>query len=138
MAIKYTPDVGSILLCDYSGTIEPEMCKKRPVVVLSSVSPWLCTVVPLSTTEPDEQMPWHCIINTPKTLPKPYDSKVHWLKGDMVGTVSFDRLSMPNKGKDRDGHRIYVKIKLSVEVMDKVRACVLSAIAPNILDTEEE
>lgn len=138
MAIKFTPDVGTILLCDFGNVIEPEMCKKRPVVVLSSVSPWLCIVVPLSTTDPEEQMPWHCLVNTPKTLPYPYNSKVHWLKGDMVNTVSFDRLTMPHKGKDRDGHRLYVKIRLSEEEMGEVKSCVLAAISPNCLDTGDD
>ncbi|WP_366125084.1 type II toxin-antitoxin system PemK/MazF family toxin [uncultured Desulfovibrio sp.] len=92
MAIKFTPDVGTILLCDFGNVIEPEMCKKRPVVVLSSVSPWLCIVVPLSTTDPEEQMPWHCLVNTPKTLPYPYDSKVHWLKH--VSSPQFLRIAL--------------------------------------------
>ena len=130
MAIKYSPDVGAILLCDFQGTIEPEMNKKRPVVVLSSVSPRLCLVAPLSTTDPEIQEPWHCLINTPKTLPPPYDSKAHWLKGDMVCCVSFSRLSMPIKGKDKQGNRLYVKVRLSHEEMNVVRKCVISAIDP--------
>lgn len=138
MAIKYAPDIGSIILCDFRDTIAPEMCKKRPVVILASVSPRLCTVVPLSTTEPEEQMPWHTLINTPKALPAPYNSKVHWLKGDMISTVSFDRLSIPYMGKDQDGKRIYVKIKLSAEEMDAVRDCVISAIAPDYLDIDDD
>ena len=93
MAIKFQPEIGSILLCEFSG-IEPEMTKKRPVIILSSVSPRLCLVAPLSTTDPEEQQPWHCLINTPKTLPAPYDSKVHWLKGDMISAVGFQRLFM--------------------------------------------
>ncbi len=138
MAIKYPPDVGAILLCDFRNTIEPEMCKKRPVVVLASVAPYLCIVAPFSTSDPEEQMPWHCLVNTPKPLPEPYDSKVHWVKGDMVSTVSFERLTVPHKGKDRDGNRIHVKIRLSEGEMDQVRKCILSAIAPNYLDRNKE
>ncbi len=137
MAIKFQPDTGSILLCEFNGA-EPEMTKKRPVIVLSSVSTHLCLVAPLSTTEPDEQKPWHYLVNTPKPLPAPYNSKVHWLKGDMVCAVSFRRLTMPCKGKDKDGHRIYVKIKLNCEEMKAVRRCVAAAIGITPLDFNEE
>jgi hypothetical protein len=37
MAIQYAPRNGTILLCDFTG-IEPEMVKRRPVVMVSSVS----------------------------------------------------------------------------------------------------
>ena len=127
MAIKFQPEIGSILLCEFSG-IEPEMTKKRPVIILSSVSPRLCLVAPLSTTDPEEQQPWHCLINTPKTLPAPYDSKVHWLKGDMISAVRFQRLFMPSKGKDKFGNRLYVKLRLSEPEMREVRRCVAAAI----------
>ena len=133
MAIRFQPEVGLILLCEFSG-IEPEMTKKRPVVVLASVATHLCIVAPLSTTDPDIQQPWHCLINTPKTLPAPYDSKVHWLKGDMVATVGFKRLSLPSKGKDKYGARLYVKVRLSEEQMSEVRRCVAAAIGISPLD----
>ena len=135
MALKYPPDAGAILLCRFDG-IEPEMTKKRPVVVLSCVSYRLCLVVPLSTTEPTEQKPWHCLINTPDPLPAPYDSKVHWLKGDMAGVVSYDRLFVPFQGKDEHGHRIWVKRKLNHEDMKKIRRCVASALGITALDFE--
>ena len=136
MAIKYQPDVGSILLCGFDGQ-EPEMTKKRPVVVLASISPRLCIVVPLSTTAPDTQQPWHYLVNTPNPLPAPYDSRRHWLKGDMVCAVGFKRLSMPCKGKDRDGNRLYVKIRLNCEEMREVRRCVSAAIGITPLDFDE-
>ncbi|MDD2966636.1 MAG: type II toxin-antitoxin system PemK/MazF family toxin [Desulfovibrionaceae bacterium] len=137
MAIKFQPEIGSILLCDFEGQI-PEMTKKRPVIILASVSPRLCLVAPLSTTDPEEQQPWHCLINTPITLPAPYDSKVHWLKGDMVAAVGFQRLSMPSKGKDRFGNRLYVKLRLSVSEMHQVRRCVAAAIGISPLDFQSE
>lgn len=111
MAIKFQPEIGSILLCEFSG-IEPEMTKKRPAIILSSVSPRLCLVAPLSTTDPEEQQPWHCLINTPKTLPAPYDSKVHWLKGDMVSAVGFQRLFVPSKRKRQIRNRLYDKTQV--------------------------
>lgn len=136
MAIKYPPEVGTILLCNFEG-VPPEMTKKRPVVVLASVAHNLCLVAPLSTTDPEEQHPWHCLINTPKTLPAPYDSKVHWLKGDMVAAVGFHRLFMPTKGKDKYGNRLYVKIRLSLPEMRQVRRCVAAALSICPVDFEQ-
>lgn len=133
MAIQYPPEVGTILLCNFEG-VAPEMTKKRPVVVLACVSPRLCLVAPLSTTDPDEQQPWHCLINTPQTLPAPYDSKVHWLKGDMISHVGFHRLFMPTKGKDKYGNRLYVKIRLGLPEMQQVRRCVAAALGINAVD----
>lgn len=134
MAINYQPEIGTVLLCDFSGMIVPEMQKKRPVVVLSSVATHLCIVVALSTTDPEEEKPWHGILNTPKNLPAPYDAKTHWVKGDMVYTVSFKRLSLPTKGKDKFGTRLYVKSRVDSEQMEMIKQCILSAIFPKGID----
>ena len=63
MPITFYPRPGSVLICDFnSGFKEPEMVKKRPVVV---VSPWarrfteLFTVVPLSGTAPQVVRDYH-------------------------------------------------------------------------------
>lgn len=133
MAIKYAPDAGSILLCEYNGK-EPEMTKKRPVVVLACVAHRLCIVAPLSTSEPEEIKAWHYQVSTPNPLPPPYNSLHHWLKGDMVSSVSFDRLTVPHKGKDSTGHRKYVRLHLSRDEMSKIRRCVASAIGISPLD----
>lgn len=133
MAIKYAPEIGQILLCDFDG-IEPEMRKRRPVVVLATVSPRLCIVAPLSLTEPEEQKPWHYVINTPNSLPPPYDAKVRWLKGDVIAPVSFKRLTMPCKGKDKDGNRLYVKIRLDAGQMREIRKCAAAALGITALD----
>ncbi|MEI6730857.1 MAG: type II toxin-antitoxin system PemK/MazF family toxin, partial [Pseudomonadota bacterium] len=49
MAIKYHPNPGTVLTCDFSGMIEPEMIKERPVVV---ISPRLCSRTGLCTIVP--------------------------------------------------------------------------------------
>jgi uncharacterized protein YifN (PemK superfamily) len=65
MPLTYHPETGTILICDYNlggGFIEPEMVKRRPVVVISPRfrhRDWLCTVVPLSTTH--QVQPKHII-----------------------------------------------------------------------------
>lgn len=110
MAISYHPGQGTILLCDYQGSKAPEMDKKRPVIVLCKqihARPNICTVVPLSTTPPTSVMPFHFKLHTTPPLPEPYNSEFHWVKGDMVNAVSFQRLSLPTLGKDGNGKRVY-------------------------------
>jgi len=117
MAVSYHPGQGAILLCDYQGSQTPEMDKKRPVVVLCNhihARPNLCTVVPLSTSPPTSMMPYHFKLFTIPPLPAPYNSEFHWVKADMINAVSFQRLSLPFKGKDNNGKRIY-----DIRVLDK-------------------
>jgi len=57
MAITFYPYPGSVLLYEYppEGTVEPEMVKLRPVVIISEKMKHrggLVTVVPLSASEP--------------------------------------------------------------------------------------
>jgi len=130
MAITYHPDRGSILVCDFRGFCPPEMTKRRPVIVISpemKTRPGLCTVVALSTTPPSVITPYHCklIINPP--LPYPYSSPFQWLKGDMVYSVSFQRLDFLRVGKDKNGKRIYDIRVLNKADMETVQRCVLSA-----------
>jgi len=52
MSIPYHPEQGTILICDFKGFIDPEMVKRRPVVVVSPrlrQRGKLCAVVPLGT-----------------------------------------------------------------------------------------
>ena len=130
MAIKFRPKPGTILLCDFQGSIPPEMNKKRPVVVLSSVSERLCIVVPLSTTAPHFPQKWHCVLHTQDTLPAPYDANTHWVKGDMVSTVSFERLFLPRLGKDTDGKRIYDIKAVSPKDIKRTVGCENAALSP--------
>ena len=37
--LNFQPKPGSVVYCDYKGFIEPEMVKKRPVIVDSAESP---------------------------------------------------------------------------------------------------
>ncbi len=126
MAIKYHPEVGDILICDFSGMKPPEMVKRRPVVNLTPRfrrSGGLCTVVPLSTTAPNVIQRWHARLQV--DLPNPYSSPEVWLKGEFLYTVSYDRLFLLRQGKDEDGNRIYTYPRLSNEQIKIVWDCVL-------------
>ena len=129
MAIAFHPQQGSILACDFStGFMPPEMIKKRPVIVISPIiksRPGLCTIVCLSTTKPDPMMPYHLPIKLPEPLPANWTNENIWLKGDMVYSVSFKRLSFAVLGKERSGSRLYYRGALSHATLQSVQRCIL-------------
>ncbi len=120
MALKYYPDKGAILICDYTGFKEPEMTKVRPVIIVSPrfrSRGKLCTVIPLSTTSPYPKEPYHFQLNLPRKLPKPFESTNPWVKTDMINVVSMERLSPIRCGKGPNGERKYCTIKISENEM---------------------
>lgn len=132
MGIRYPVAPGTLLLCDYNtGFRAPEMVKRRPVVVVSPRLPrrdWLCTVVPLSTTPPEAEVPYVCQIALLEALPDPFTAMTVWAKADMMATVSFDRLDLFRTARDASGKRSYLKPALSAEDLQRVRACILHAV----------
>ena len=128
MAIQFHPEQGTILVCDFKGFVQPEMIKRRPVVVLSPrlrKRDGLCTVVPLSTTPPKEVAPYHFKLHVTPVLPEPYNADFHWVKADMVYTVSFDRLHLPFNGKDPEGKRRYDVRVIDKADLLKIQQCLL-------------
>lgn len=132
--IKYKPQRGAILICDYDGSVHPEMNKRRLVIVVANKAHNLCIVVPLSTTRPSDQKDWHYVLQTPEPFPAPYDALGHWVKCDMINTVSYDRLFFPFIGKDAQGKRIYDMRVISDSDLKCVLECVAQAIFSNSLD----
>ena len=129
MELRYYPKKGLLLMCDFSGFKAPEMNKKREVIVLTargSLENGLATVVPLSTTPPGKVENFHWIIPT-MCLPNTarYKNSDSWLKGDMIYTVSFSRLSLINIGRNSEGKRSYHTSKLGKENMKKIHECLL-------------
>ena len=133
MAITFHPRPGQILVCDFStGFREPEIVKNnRPVIVLTpdyKGRTGLVTVVPLSTKEPTEIMPYH--YKLPRNcMPQigRFQDNDSWVKGDLLYTVGFHRLNLIMLGK-RDpntGKRIYYQNRLSRERMKEIYTCVL-------------
>jgi len=130
MAIKFHPEIGTIVICDFNGFIVPEMVKRRPVIIVSPRlrdRDKLCTIVPLSTTPPSRVMAYHYKLKLDKPLPAPYDASFHWVKGDMVTTVSLNRLFMPFIAKDK-GKREYDNRVIDVVDLRNIRACILHAL----------
>lgn len=124
--------MGAIVMCDFnSGFREPEMVKRRPVVVLSPKiggRHGLCTIVALSETAPVRVMPYHCQIDIEPELPAPLTSKGLWVKGDMVNAVGLHRLDLIRLAKDFRGKRQYRYETLTYEQIKTIRECVLRAL----------
>jgi Uncharacterized protein conserved in bacteria len=114
-------------MCDFKGMVPPEMVKRRPVIITNSArrGPKLAQVVCLSTVEPEPALGCHMRIHD-RYLPRDkfFMGKETWLKGDMVYTVSFDRLDYIRAGMD-NGKRVYFKQKLNRDNMRQVYACML-------------
>lgn len=133
MALTYPVGPGTILRCDYSrgGFQEPEMVKARPAVVLSPRLPHrdgLCTVVPLSCSEPERAVSYVVRLELNPPPPEPYGERVVWAKCDMLATVSFKRLDLFRTGRDFEGKRKYLTLKLPPADFARVRAGVLFAL----------
>lgn len=128
MAINFHPDPGTILICDFRGMEEPEMVKRRPVVVVSPKfkdRTGICTIVPLSTTPPRPVKRYHFKLQITPVLPAPFDSEWHWVKADMMYALSFKRFHLPSDGKMADGKRIYELRTVSLDDLHQTRQCLL-------------
>lgn len=117
MALAYQPKVGSVLMCDFVGFVEPEMVKKRPIVVIArnKKNNKLVTIVPLSTTAPDTLELHH--YKLPFNPVPMQNGKPCWAKCDMISTISIDRLDRLK----RNGAR--ANIELDKKDIDSIRAC---------------
>lgn len=133
--IKIHPHIGTVLRCDYEpGFKPPEMVKRRPVIVVSPrlrQRDGLCTVVPLSGSDPAKVMPYHCKIEFDPPLPPPYDDGTHWVKADMIATVGFHRLYPLFMEKDQYGKRKYDNRVISKEKLEEIHACIRLALGMN-------
>lgn len=105
------------------------MVKRRAVVVLvQRKRERLCTVAPFSTSPPQPVMPYHAKLSFDPELPHPYSGEYKWLKGDMVYTVSWDRLDRPHIKDRATGKRTYVNRHLSATDFQQVQTCVRAAL----------
>lgn len=129
MGLLYYPSPGEILMCRYDEqVIDPEMRKARPAVVMGPrlrSRARLVTVVPLSTTEPETLLDYHCRIELANPLPEPFDAAVMWAKCDMVSSVSLDRLDRFKEPYRRGGARRWRTGRVSAEQLRALKASVL-------------
>jgi uncharacterized protein YifN (PemK superfamily) len=101
MAINFYPTAGMVLICDFRGTVWPEICKIRPVVIVSASHvrrAQLVTVVPLSTTRPQPICIHHLLL---RQRPYPTAHREVWAKCDLVMSVSHSRLTRVRLSPDK-------------------------------------
>ena len=132
MALRYHPKQGTIVLVRFDKAFkQPEMVKSRPCIVISKrikQRPNLVTVVPLSTTEPNPVMPYHCKIPVEMELPKRWNATHCWVKGDVIYALNFERVDLFNLGRGTDGRRMYQTKTVSEETFAHVKRCVLAGL----------
>ena len=137
MALKFHPEPGTILICDYrTGFKVPEMVKRRPVVTVSprlKRRDGLITVVPLSTTPPVPVCDHHCVIKPKIRLPEPFDSAEMWVKADMMATVGFERLDLVRGPREAFAKRKYLIQHLEPDQLKIVYQCLLHALGLSLL-----
>ena len=127
MTVTIHPQPGTIVRVDLNeGFRPPEMCKRRPAIVLSPPIPgrgFMCTIVPLSTSPPNPVLPHHMELAFAPVLPHPYSEPRMWLKGDILLTVAFHRLRLLFSEWNQ-GQRVYDVRVIEPEVLERVRICV--------------
>jgi uncharacterized protein YifN (PemK superfamily) len=103
VALRFFPEPGMILICDFDGYIRPEVIKTRRVVVVSpkrlfrSLSDVTVVVVPLSEIQPVPLETWHHRIPDGRYR----GVATCWAKGDLIAHVSVARLDRVFHGRDR-------------------------------------
>lgn len=125
--LRHYPKVREVLGCDFRVLSKPEMCKRRPVVILSysRARPDLAIVVPLSTTEPRPRRPWHYLLSEPSQ----WDRRQRWAKCDMLYTLSLKRMFPWRVGRDASGQRIYLRnFRIAQDDFAKVQDAVLAGL----------
>lgn len=139
MPLKYNPGVGCVVMCKFDAAFKkPEMVKPRPAVIVSppvAACPYLCTIVPLSTSKPQKIMSYHLEIKLPFILPKPFDSETAWVKADMIYAAGFHRLNLFRAGKDENGKRQYSTKAVDNSTMLKIRAAILHGLGMGSIAT---
>jgi uncharacterized protein YifN (PemK superfamily) len=123
MSLLYQPKPRTVVMCDFTGYVAPEMVKVRPVVVIAKHrhNRKLVTIVPLSTTEPDQLADHHHELSVNPLPDKPHTSC--WAKCDMVATVALARLDRYQIGRNQ-----FVTPEVPAADFAAIRAGVASAL----------
>jgi len=129
MALPNAPRIGAVVQCDFDamGLFEPEMIKKRDVVVVARNKHHskLVTVVPLSSTPPLVAEDYHHKL---AKNPRPdEDPKLEiWAKCDHIFTLSIDRLNFRYRKTKRGREWLYSHV--SSNDVQKILAAVAASL----------
>ena len=122
MPIQFFPRAGQMFMCNFAGFKEPEMCKVRPVVVISPRLPYrseIVTIVPISLTPPTHNLPF--VYKLSKNYhPEERDDLECWAKADMVMNIGRHRLD-----SFKIGRRLWNTPEMLPFDLDNVRKAVL-------------
>lgn len=93
--LKFQPNTGSVVYCDFKGFIKPEIIKRRPVIVVARnrKNNRLVTVVPISATEPIPPEKYHIEMDV-GFCSLHLNGVRSWAKCDLINTISIARLNM--------------------------------------------
>lgn len=103
VTLLFHPRAGQVFVGDFRDLKEPEMCKVRPVIVVSPKLPYradLVAVVPISLTPPRHVLPY-CYKLSKNYHPAEPDDLDCWAKADMIMNVATRRLSAFKVGRRR-------------------------------------
>lgn len=123
--LQFHPHAGTVLMRDFRGAIEPEITKRRPVVVVTprlAHRDRLAMIVPTSTTEPIFLQSYHVRLSKNPHPLEPDDLPV-WAKCDLVCSVSFARLDRFKIDK-----RKYVAPTVPPDDLHAIRLGILAAL----------
>ncbi|WP_366142413.1 type II toxin-antitoxin system PemK/MazF family toxin [uncultured Roseibium sp.] len=125
MALKFFPKAGQIYYADFSDLSPPEICKKRPVIVISPKLPGrsnLAAIVPISLSAPVREVPYVYKLSR-NYHPREPDDLDCWAKADLVMNISLGRMDCIKVGRRR-----YEYPQLTPEDLLGVRRAVLAGL----------
>lgn len=122
--ITFQPKPGSVAYCDYRGFIEPEMVKKRPIIVISkhNHNAKLLLVVPISSVEPRNKFEYHIEMD-PRFCQLHLSGMRSWVKCDMLNVISLGRLDLM---RDKQSGQQYIP-DIGRELLKSINGSILLA-----------
>ena len=120
--LKFQPKIGSVIYCDYSGFIVPEIIKKRPVIVVSKHkhNSQLLSVVPISTVQPKRIFDYHVEMDL-QFCTLYLSGKRSWIKCDMFNVVSLQRLHLVRDKKSSLRHAPNIGQEFILKIKEAIK-----------------
>ncbi len=119
--LMFQPKKGDVVWCNFSGFVIPEMVKRRPVIIIKKHkhNSRLVYVLPISNLSPENIKDHHYKLDNEFCI-KFFNDKDHWVKIDMIYTVSVERL---DRVKTLDGERTIPSIDINTleEIVNKFK-----------------
>ena len=100
----------------------------------------MCTVIPLSTTAPNNPQNYHYEFHVPFELPEKWKRGTVWAKCDMIYAVSLQRCNLLQGKKDRQGKRSYILNSISSVHLKEIESCIMHSLGMGhrVIEENEE